>query len=65
MTLRALMNSSRVREHLPGNCEELKPGKETSAHCHDGPEAAPADLLLSPEWPRACAVALTGVRAET
>jgi hypothetical protein len=62
MTLRASMNPSRVRGHFPGNYKELEPGKETSANGH---EAASADLLVSPERPKVCAAAQTGVRAET
>jgi hypothetical protein len=65
MTLRASMNPSRVRGHFPGNYKELEPGKETSANGYNGHEAAPADLLVSPERPKVCAAAQTGVRAET
>ena len=63
MALRASMNPGRGRRHFPGRCEDLEPGKETSAHGNESHEAAPADLLASPGRPEVCAAALTGVRA--
>jgi hypothetical protein len=65
MTLRAPANRSRGRGYLPGSCENLEPGEETSAHGHAGRQAAPADLLASPERPAACVTALARVRACT
>ncbi len=65
MTLPASMNPSRGRGHFPGSCQDLVPGKETSAHGYEGHEAAAAGLLACPERPKVCAATLTGVRAET
>ena len=62
MTLRASTGPGRGREHVPGSCKDLQPGKETTARRHD---AVPADVVASPERPEACAVALAGVRAKT
>ncbi len=64
MALRASMNPSRGRQ-LPGSCQDLESGKETSVHGYEGREAAAAHLLACPEGPKVCAAALTGVRAET
>jgi len=65
MTLRAPANRSRGRGYFPGGCENLEPGKETSAHGYEGHQAVLADLLASPERPEACVTALAGVRACT
>ena len=39
MALRASMNPSRGRQ-LPGSCQDLESGKETSVHGYEGREAA-------------------------
>jgi hypothetical protein len=65
MAPRPSMNPSRGRGHFAGSCENLEPGKGTSAHGYEGHEAAQADLLASPERPEVCATALIGVRAKT
>jgi hypothetical protein len=65
MTLRVSMDQSRGRGHVHGSCKDLESGKETSAHGYEGHEAASAAFLASPERPKVCAAALTGVRTET
>jgi hypothetical protein len=62
MTLRASADPGRGRGHLPGRRRNLEPGK---AHGYEGYEAAPGDLLASPERSEVCAMARTGIRAET
>ena len=57
--------ATRGRGHLPGSCQDLKPGKESSTHASEGHEAIPVGLLAFPERPEVCAETLTGVRAET
>jgi hypothetical protein len=65
MTMRVSMDLTRGRGHVHGNCKDLEPGKETTAHRYEGHEAAAATRLASSERPKVCAAALTGVRAKT
>jgi hypothetical protein len=63
MTPRVSTDPGQGRGHIHSNCTDIESGKETPVHGNESLEAAAAAPSAAAERPRACAAALTDVRA--